>query len=91
MYILQISDQAKKDIVFLKRTGGKTIINKIERLLRELMEHPKTGIGRVEQLKGHQGKLWSRRIDNKHRIVYTINDEIMTVTVIAARGHYGEK
>ena len=70
MYILQISDQAKKDIVFLKRTGGKTIINKIERLLRELMKHPKTGTGRVEQLKGRQGKLWYRRIDSKHRIVY---------------------
>jgi toxin YoeB len=91
MYILTITVQAKKDIAFLKKNGGKTVINKIEQLLLELMEHPRTGTGRVEQLKGDRHGQWSRRIDRKHRLIYTIDDEIVTVTIIAARGHYGDK
>ena len=91
MYNLNITVQAKKDITFLKKNGGKTIINKIEQLLLELMQHPRTGTGRVEQLKGDRHGQWSRRIDRKHRLIYTIDDDIVTVTIIAARGHYDDK
>jgi len=34
---------------------------------------------------------WSRKIDKKNRLVYTINDEIVTVEVVSAKGHYGDK
>lgn len=91
MYRLIITTQAKKDITFLKKNGGAAITKKIETLLLELMEHPKSGTGRVEQLKGDRHGLWSRRIDKKHRLVYTIDDAVITVTVIAARGHYDDK
>ncbi len=67
------------------------MINKIEKLLIELIEHPKTGTGQVEQLKGERQGQWSRRIDKKNRLVYTIDDEIVTVEVISAKGHYGAK
>lgn len=89
MYSLVITIQAKKGISFLKKNGGKTITKKIETLLLELMEHPRSGTGRVEQLKGDRQGQWSRRIDKKHRLIYEIDDEI--VTVIAARGHYDDK
>ncbi|MFW6223071.1 MAG: Txe/YoeB family addiction module toxin [Bacteroidota bacterium] len=55
------------------------------------MEHPKTGTGQVEELKGNMQGKWSRRIDKKNRLVYTIDDEIVTVEVISAKGHYGDK
>lgn len=91
MYTLQITVQAKKDIAFLKKNGGKSVINKIEKLLLELIEHPKTGTGQVEQLKGERQDQWSRRIDKKNRLIYTIDDEIVTIEVISARGHYDAK
>lgn len=91
MYTLDITTQAKKDIAYLKKNGGKTVTNKIERLLVELIEHPKTGTGQVEQLKGNRQGQWSRRIDKKNRLVYSIDDEIVTVEVISAKGHYGDK
>ena len=91
MYTLHITAQAKKDIVYLKKNGGKTVTNKIEKLLLELMEHPKYGTGQVEQLKGNRQGEWSRRIDKTNRLIYTINDEIVTVEVISAKGHYGDK
>lgn len=91
MYTLHITDQAKKDISFLKKNGGKSIIKKIEKLLIELTEHPQTGIGQIEQLRGDKQGQWSRRIDKKNRLIYTIDDEIITVEVISAKGHYGDK
>jgi toxin YoeB len=75
----------------LKKNGGKTVTNKIEKLLLELMEHPRTGTGQVEQLRGDRQGLWSRRIDKKNRLIYTINDDIVTVEVISAKSHYDDK
>lgn len=91
MYTLDITTQAKKDIAYLKKNGGKAVTNKIEKLLVELIEHPKTGTGQVEQLKGNRQGQWSRRIDKKNRLVYSIDDEIVTVEVISAKGHYNDK
>jgi toxin YoeB len=36
----------------LKKNGGKAVTNKVEKLLIELIEHPETGTGQIEQLKG---------------------------------------
>jgi toxin YoeB len=91
MYTLNVTDQAKKDIAYLKKNGGKAVTNKVEKLLVELIEHPKTGTGQIEQLKGDLQGQWSRRIDKKNRLVYSIDDEIVTVEVISAKGHYGDK
>ena len=55
------------------------------------MEHPKTGTSHVEQLKGNRSGEWSRQIDKKNRLIYTIDDDIVTVEVISAKGHCGDK
>ncbi|MBI9066016.1 MAG: Txe/YoeB family addiction module toxin [Salinivirgaceae bacterium] len=91
MYILHITTQAKKDLAYLKKNGGKAVTKKIEKLLLELMEHPKSGTGQVEQLKGNRQGAWSRRIDKTNRLIYSIADEIVTVEVVSARGHYDDK
>jgi toxin YoeB len=91
MYTLDITAQAKKDIAYLKKNGGKAVTNKIEKLLVELIEHPKTGTGQVEQLKGNRQGQWSRRIDKKNCLVYSIDDAIVTVEVISAKGHFDDK
>jgi toxin YoeB len=91
MYTLDITAQAKKDIASLKKSGGKAVEKKIETLLLELMEHPRTGTGRVEQLREDRLGQWSRKIDKKNRLVYSINDDIVTVEVVSAKGHYGNK
>lgn len=91
MYALYITARAKTDIAYLKKDGGKAVSKKIEKLLQELIEHPKTGTGQVEQLKGSMQGKWSRRIDKKNRLVYTIDDESITVEIISAKGHYADK
>lgn len=83
--------KAVNDIAELKKSGNKATIAKIERLLLELREHPTTGTGQVEALKDNLSGFWSRRIDKFSRMVYTIDEEIITVFIISAKGHYGEK
>lgn len=90
-YIIEFEEKALKDLSELKKSGNKAIINKIEKLLVELIEHPATGTGQVEALKGNLSGYWSRRIDKFNRIIYTIKEEVVTVTIISAKGHYGDK
>ncbi|WP_342083608.1 Txe/YoeB family addiction module toxin [Dyadobacter sp. OTU695] len=90
-YFVTISDKAKKDLSLLYKTGDKALIRRISRLFEELGEHPYDGIGKPEPLKHDLAGLWSRRIDKKHRLVYQVIDQTITVHVIAAKGHYDDK
>ena len=55
------------------------------------MEHPRTGTGHPEPLVGSNDVTYSRRITKKDRLVYDIYDNIVTVLVISAEGHYRDK
>jgi len=56
-----------------------------------LEEHPFTGTGQPEQLKYELIGLWSRRINQKDRLIYEVNQSVVTVKVISALGHYSDK
>lgn len=90
-YIIEFEPKAVQDIAELKKAGNKAAIAKIERLLLELREHPTTGTGQVEALKNNLSGFWSRRIDRFNRMIYTIEEEIVTVTVISTKGHNNQK
>jgi len=90
-YTLEFSETALSDIKKHKKSGDKSVLKKIEKLLNELMEHPTTGTGQPEQLKHNLAGLYSRRINQKHRLVYSINEEVITVYVLSAWAHYGDK
>ncbi|WP_455591677.1 Txe/YoeB family addiction module toxin [Bacteroides sp.] len=90
-YIIKLEPKAVEDIAELKKSGHKAAIAKIEKLLLELTEHPTTGTGQVEALKDNFSGFWSRRIDKFNRIIYSIEEEIITVTVVSAKGHYNKK
>lgn len=68
---------------------NKKVHKKINSLIKETMRTPFTGRGKPEPLKGDLG-LWSRRIDNEHRLVYTIEGEgtNQTLEIISCRNHY---
>lgn len=90
-YIIKFEPKAVQDIAELKKSGNKAAITKIERLLLELAQHPTTGTGQVEALKGNLAGFWSRRIDKFNRIIYAIEEEVVTVTVVSTKGHYCDK
>lgn len=90
-YALEFSNTAKKDIEKHKKSGDRATLKKIKVLLLELMEHPTTGTGQPEMLKHQLSGLYSRRINKKHRLVYSINDNVVTVHVLSAWSHFGDK
>jgi toxin YoeB len=49
---------------------------------------PFEGVGKPEPLKGDLSGYWSRRINDEHRLVYTVKAD--DVVMIACRFHYGE-
>ena len=85
MYTLVFSKDAKKDLKELHRKAP-SAISKLSKL--QIREHPRTGTGQVEQLKGYDGSVYSRRITREHRLVYKIYDEVIEVLVLSAFGHY---
>jgi len=87
-YKIQYTDEAEKDIQKHKKSGNKKLLQKIDTLLNELREHPKTGTGKPEQLKHYETPTWSRRISGEHRLVYRIQNETIIVLVLSAYGHY---
>ncbi len=90
-YKLEFSEIALQDIERHKKAGDKIILKKLQKLLNELMEHPTKGTGQPEMLKHNLKGLYSRRINKKHRLIYSVDNEIVIVYVLSAHSHYGEK
>ncbi len=88
MYKIKLMPEAEAHIKFWAQSGQIKTLSKIQMLLIELEEHPRTGTGQVEQLKDNLRGFWSRRINKSSRLVYSIDDETIMVTVISAKGHY---
>lgn len=89
-YEVRLMREAELDLVRLAKSEPKAFV-KAGRSLKELAEHPKTGTGHPEPLKGQPANRWSREITKKHRMVYRIFDTEVLVEVLAAYGHYDDK
>ena len=81
---------ALEDRDYWKRTGNKRIMKRITDLLEDIKQHPFTGIGKPEPLKGDLRGLWSRRITDEHRLVYSVADGMVYVYVLSMRFHYSK-
>lgn len=88
-YMIILSEEALEGAKQLRKSNPQSF-KKLSRLIEELKDHPYTGTGRPEQLKYLPG-LWSRHIDRKNRLIYTVKDEEVIVTVISVIGHYDDK
>ncbi len=89
MYQVDFSKEATKQVLQLRKSAPQ-LYKKFEKIVGELKEHPYTGTGQPEQLRYLQG-VWSRKLDKKNRIQYTVNEDIVTVYVVSALGHYDDK
>lgn len=89
-YSITYSPAAKEDLAKLKKSEP-SAFKKAVKLLNELVEHPKTGTGHPEPLKGAPSNRWSRAITKKHRLVYRIFETEINVEVLSSYGHYDDK
>ena len=52
------------------------------------MVEPRVGAGKPERLKHFDKEVYSRRINHKDRIVYTIYESIKEIDITSYKGHY---
>ena len=90
MYQLIFSRQATEDLSRLKEDEPQAF-KKASKLLGELVDHPFTGTGKPEALKGNRSGQWSRRISQKHRLVYEVIENEVQVYILSSYGHYDDK
>ncbi|MCH9828183.1 MAG: Txe/YoeB family addiction module toxin [Gammaproteobacteria bacterium] len=76
---------AWKDYEYWQVQDKKTL-KRINKLIRDTLREPFEGIGKPEPLRENLSGFWSRRIDEKNRIVY-VEDE-SALTIISCRYHY---
>lgn len=82
--------KADEDLEYWKQTGNVRIMKRISSLLADIQQHPFTGIGKPEPLKGEQHGLWSRRITEEHRLVYSVSNGMVYVYALSLRYHYSK-
>ena len=91
-YVVLLTEQSKKELAIIKKSGDKATLHKIANLLLELQEHPRTGTGQVEHLKHFVfEETWSRRVNKQYRMIYEFHDIEVYVFVVSLRSHYSDK
>jgi len=83
--MLAFEPSAWEDYLYFKN-NDKSISKKIDRLIKESLREPFSGIGKPEKLKGNLSGYWSRRITQEHRLVYKYEDDILIIA--SCRFHY---
>lgn len=83
------SDDAWNDYLYWQKQDKKTQ-KRINLLIKDIERNgPSTGIGNPELLSGNLAGEYSRRIDEKNRLVYHM--EGGRIYIAHCRGHYGDK
>jgi len=82
---LEFEDQGWEDYTSWLKTDRK-MLARINKLIEDVRRDPFTGIGKPEPLTYHLPGVWSRRIDDEHRLVYIVTEA--EITILAARYHY---
>jgi toxin YoeB len=90
VYEIDFTDHAQIEVEKLKKSE-KQAYNKLVKLLLEIKKHPYKGTGKPKRLKGNLSGAYSRRITRKHRLVYEIHEDVITVLILSVEGHYDDK
>jgi toxin YoeB len=78
-------DQAWEDYLYWQNID-KSILKKMNSLLKEIERMPFEGSGKPEPLKHNLAGWWSRRINLEHRLIYQIDKE--AIVILQCRYHY---
>ena len=84
----KFSERGFADYVYWQ-THDKKTLRKINNLLKDIDRNGYNCIGKPEPLKGDKSGWWSVRIDEKNRLVFKIENEVVEITQCGT--HYGDK
>ena len=83
------SEEAQADKKKIKKSYPKSTQNRVERIVKEMLDTPYEGIGKPEPLKYSLTGFWSRRLTDKERIVYYVDSN--TLNIVRYLSHYDDK
>jgi toxin YoeB len=66
----------------------KKILKKINELLKDIERNRFRGLGKPEPLRHEYSGWWSRRIDDKNRLIYCIDGDIIRIMLCGS--HYND-
>lgn len=81
------TDIGWEDYLYWQTKDRKTL-RKINTLLKDIERNGNEGIGKPEPLTGDLSGFWSRRINQKDRLIYAL--EMDQIIIIACRYHYDD-
>ena len=79
------SDDAWEEYIAWQMQDKKTL-KRINLLLKDVERHSFEGIGKPEPLRGELSGFWSRRIDEKNRLLYRVSRD--SLEILSCKGHY---
>ncbi len=82
---LEFTPESWDDYLYWQK-NDKKLLRRINELIKDIQRNPFEGIGKPEPLKHQLQGCWSRRINQEHRLVYEIEDEL--ISIIACRFYY---
>ena len=88
-YQLEVTEKAFSQLEKLKRSD-KNSYSKCFELILAIMSEPRSGIGKPERLRYQDAEFWSRRLNEKDRIVYILFEDIELVVIDSVLGHYDD-
>lgn len=79
------TEKAFQQYIYLQTQDKKTL-KRINSLLTDISRNGYNGFAKSEPLKGNLSGFWSKRIDDKNRIVFRIVGDV--IEIIQCYGHY---
>jgi len=79
-------EHAWQDYIYWQKQD-KTILNKINLIIKDIKRSNFEGIGSPEPLKHNWSGYWSRRINKEHRIIYKVLSD-KELVIAQCRYHY---
>ena len=79
------AEDAWEDYLYWQKQDRK-MVERINKLIREIQREPLEGIGKPEPLKHALAGFWSRRITDEHRVVYKVEGDALLIAQL--RYHY---
>ena len=87
MALLVWTPKGWEDYLYWQVQDKKTC-RRVNALINTALRTPFEGEGKPEPLRYQLAGLWSRRIDQEHRLIYAWDEDAQTLTVLQCRYHY---
>ena len=87
IYSISILESAEEDLAWFRKYDKINYIKCFD-LVRNIGLNPREGIGKPERLKYFDGEVFSRRVNQEDRVIYTIYEKEKAIDISSFRGHY---